>query len=132
LHELQLASELLSAVREAIEDRNDVIRVQEVDVMIGSLSFASGEQIAFCWEVLTEEDPLIGGSTLNILTEEGVIRCRECGYTGKLSVREDPSFHYFLPVFACPRCGGSVDMIKGKEVKITNVRLQIDDSGGPD
>jgi len=127
LHELQIAGELLAAVREAVQNYDNVERVDEVEIVIGKLSFAGAEQIKFCWETLTADDKLLSGARLNIGTEDGLIRCKECSYEGDLSIAEDPNFHYFLPVFACPKCQGSVDIIKGAAVSVTNVKLMISD-----
>lgn len=128
MHELQIASELLGAVREKLSDYPDALSVESIDVVIGKLSFAAAEQIKFCWGVITEEDPVLKGSRVNVTHEEGWIKCKECGYEGELSMKEDPSFHYFLPVFACPECRGSVEILKGRDVKITNVKVMVEDS----
>jgi len=127
LHELQIASELLGAVKETLKNYPDALSVDSIDVTIGKLSFAAEEQIRFCWSVITEEDPVLKGSEMNVTHEEGMVKCKECGFEGELSMKEDPAFHYFLPVFACPKCGGSVDILKGKDVKITNVKVIMED-----
>ncbi|MGA1821810.1 MAG: hydrogenase maturation nickel metallochaperone HypA [Thermoplasmatota archaeon] len=132
MHELQLAGELLAAVRESLLKYDNIESVAEVEIVIGRLSFAGAEQIRFCWKTLTEDDDLLRGAELKIGSEDGMIRCRECSYEGELSVAEDPNFHYFLPVFACPKCHGSVDIIKGNAVSVTNVKLIIADGGGSD
>lgn len=127
MHELQLAGELLAAVRESLEQYDNIESVTEVEIVIGKLSFAGAEQIGFCWKTLTDDDDLLKDTKLTIGSEEGLIRCRECSYEGGLSIAEDPNFHYFLPVFACPKCQGSVDIIKGNAVSVTNIKLMVSD-----
>jgi Zn finger protein HypA/HybF involved in hydrogenase expression len=51
---------------------------------------------------------------------------------GDLEVKEDPLYHYMMPVFACPECGGEVEITRGNGVTITNVKLMIDDGEDTD
>lgn len=127
MHELQIASDLMNAVMEAVKEHPGASRVEKVHLSIGRLSFVGEEQLRFCWGAITEENPLLKGSELAISVDEVEISCRSCGYTGDMDVREDPMYHYLLPVFACPRCTGEVDIISGKGVMIGNIRLIIDD-----
>jgi len=127
LHELQIASELIQTVVSAAKGYEGVIRVEEVHLSIGRMTFIGREQLAFCWEAVSGERDLIKGSSLIITEEEVVVECSSCGYRGGLDDRSDPIYHYMLPVFACPRCGLDVDIIKGKGVTITNIKLLIDE-----
>jgi len=127
LHELQIASNLMNAVLEAVKEHPNTTRVEKVHLSIGRLSFVGEEQLRFCWGAITEERELLKGSEL-VIGEEGVeISCGSCGYVGDMEVKEDPVYHFLMPVFACPECGGEVEITRGKGVTITNVRLMIDD-----
>ncbi|MBN1389031.1 MAG: hydrogenase maturation nickel metallochaperone HypA [Candidatus Thermoplasmatota archaeon] len=127
MHELQIASDLMNAVLEAVKEHPNASRVEKVDLSIGRLSFVGDEQLRFCWGAITDECKLLKGCKLDISEEEVEISCRSCGYIGEMDVSEDPMYHFLLPVFACPECGGEVDITRGKGVTISNVRLMIDD-----
>lgn len=87
----------------------------------------------FCWEAVTAENEILKGSVLKISDEEVFVRCQSCGYEGDLEIKEDPLYHYMMPVFACPECGKDVEIIKGKGVTVSNVKLLIeDDEDGPE
>ena len=127
MHELQMAGILIDSVLDAASDYSNVVRVDEVEVTIGRLAFLGDEQLRFCFEALSEERDLLRGCRITIKHEEAAIRCLSCGYEGGLDVIEDPTYHYIMPVFACPRCKGEIDIERGKSVHITNVKLILDD-----
>lgn len=107
--------------------------MDEVHLSIGRLTFLGEEQLRFCWEAVTAENDLLKGSVLKISDEEVFVKCSSCDYEGDLEVKEDPLYHYMMPVFACPECGQDVDIIKGKGVTVSNVKLLIeDDEDGPE
>jgi len=126
LHELSIASGIIQSVKEAVSAYDGVIGVKEIEIRIGSASFVGREQLGFCVEVLTEEDPLLKGVSLKYIDEEVEIHCPSCGRTGPIEVSEDPAFHYALPIFACPECGSSVEITKGRSISITNVILMME------
>jgi hydrogenase nickel incorporation protein HypA/HybF len=124
---LQIASNLVNAVVQAASEYEGVKSVEEVHLSIGRLTFVGEEQLRFCWGAVTEERDLLRGSAL-IITEEPVeVKCSSCGYEGGLDVKEDPLFHYMIPVFACPECSSDVEVVRGKGVTVKNVKLMIDD-----
>lgn len=129
MHELQMASDLMRAVIEAFSSRPGALKVEEVSIRLGRLSFLGEEQLKFCWEAITEGSGPLKGSKLAFSYEEPEVRCGNCGRIGPLDVEEDPLYHRVLPVFACPSCGNGVDIIKGKGVSIVNVRLLMNDEG---
>jgi len=131
LHELQMAGDLMGTVLSSIEGRADIGRVEEVHVTIGRLSMIGEEQLRFCWEAITEEEPKLKGSSLVIGHEDGGVRCRSCGYEGAIHEQEDPIYHTILPVFACPECGGSVDIVKGRSVQVNGIKA-LSETEGPE
>jgi hydrogenase nickel incorporation protein HypA/HybF len=120
----------MNAVLEAAKEHANVTKIEKVHLSIGRLSFVGQEQLRFCWGAITEEREILKGSELIVSEEEVEIRCSSCGFTGDLEVKEDPLYHYMMPVFACPECEGDVEIVKGNGVTITNVKLLIDDGGG--
>ena len=130
MHELQMASDLMRTVMEAFSERPGALRVEEVHVRLGRLSFFGTEQLDFCWEAITEGSDTLGGSKLVFSFEEPEVRCASCGRLGPLDIKEDPLFHQVLPVFACPACGSGVEIVKGKGVSITGIKILVEDGGG--
>jgi len=120
----------MNAVLEAVKNYETASRVERVQVSIGKLSFVGEEQLRFCWGAITEENELLRGCELMIGSEEVEISCSSCGYRGEMEVKEDPVYHFMMPVFACPECGSEVTITKGNGVMITNVKLMIDDGEG--
>jgi hydrogenase nickel insertion protein HypA len=117
----------VKAVIDAASRYEDVQKVEEIHISIGRLTFVGKEQLKFCWEAVTAENELLRGSSLFFSEEPVMVRCGACGYEGDLEVKEDPLYHYMMPVFACPKCGKDVDIIKGKGITVSNVKLLIDD-----
>ncbi len=127
MHELQIASNLVQAVIQAASGYDHVQMVEEVHLSIGRLAFIGEEQLRFCWGAVTDEKELLKGSKLIITKEEVEVSCPSCGYKGDLGVKEDPLYHYMIPVFACPKCSSDVEILKGKGITVNNVKLIIDD-----
>lgn len=129
MHELQIASNLVTAVLEAAKGYKGVEGISEIYISIGRLTFVGEEQLKFCWGAVTEEQPLLKGSQLIFDTEDIIVKCGSCGFEGDMVVEEDPMYHYISPVFACPSCGSDVEIIKGKGITVNNVKLMIEDGG---
>lgn len=127
MHELQIASNLVSAVVQAASEYDNVQSVDEVHLSIGRLAFVGEEQLRFCWGAVTDDNEMLKGSKLIITKEEVEVSCISCGYIGDLGVKEDPLYHYLIPVFACPKCSSDVEILKGKGIIVNNVKLIIDE-----
>jgi hydrogenase nickel incorporation protein HypA/HybF len=123
VHELSIVTGIIDAVREAIKDR-DIEAVEEVVVEIGELMFLSPDQMRFVYEALTENTPL-QGSRLTIVISRARISCEKCGYEGEITVEEDPLYHYVMPIFSCPECGGSVRITGGRDCYLREVRVRV-------
>lgn len=117
----------MTAVLEAAAKYDNVQKVEEVHLSIGKLTFVGEEQLKFCWGAVTDENELLKDSKLMISEQQVEVACDSCGYRGDLEVKEDPLYHYMVPVFACPKCGMDVEIIKGKDLLVTNVKLIIDE-----
>ncbi|MEM3010753.1 MAG: hydrogenase/urease maturation nickel metallochaperone HypA, partial [Candidatus Bathyarchaeia archaeon] len=62
---------------------------------------------------------------LVIEEKEGNVRCSECGYEGKLNIQDDPTFHVPTPTLKCPKCGGTVKIVSGRDCVIKSVRMLV-------
>lgn len=126
LHELSIASNLIQALRDAMEQHPGTLGVSSFEVRIGKASFVSREQLGFCLEILCKEDGPLKDARVAFSEEDVEIRCSGCGRIGPMDMASDPSFHYALPIFACPDCGSSVEITKGRSISLTNVTLLME------
>lgn len=127
MHEISVMSQLVKAILEKLKEYS-FEEVQEVDLSVGELAFLAEDQLRFAFEILTENTPL-HGAVLKIEYSQSIVRCENCGYEGPLRVEDDPKYHIATPIFACPKCDSPVEIIKGRECEVTNVRLRVESEG---
>lgn len=102
--------------------KHDVERVEEVDLLVGKLTFLGHDQLRFAFEILVQ-GTVLEGARLEIDEEEAEILCRSCGYEGPVDYLEDPSFHQSIPSLLCPKCQGRADVTRGGGCSITSLRV---------
>ena len=85
MHEPSLATDLVNTAI-ATAKQNNAQKVLSVTVEIGELAMVNPEQLAFMYEVLTEEN-MLKGSKLHIETVPAVMECKNCGYKGPVEDR---------------------------------------------
>lgn len=127
MHEISVMSQLVKAILEKLKEYS-FEEVQEVDLSVGELAFLAEDQLRFAFKILTENTPL-HGAVLKIEYSQSVVRCENCSYEGPLRVEDDPKYHIATPIFACPKCDSPVEIIKGRECEVTNVRLRVESEG---
>jgi len=113
-----------NVLREAKE--HNAKGVAEVHLVIGKLTFLGLEQVRFCYKVITE-GTIMENSKLLIETKDGVVKCGSCGYEGSFNYEDDPVYHISIPTLQCPKCGGTVDIIGGRECLIKSVKLIVEE-----
>lgn len=112
MHEFAIAYDIYATARKAALDHHaDQVKVVRVD--IGEMAMVNPEQVRFLFEALIEDDPLVKGAELDCTVVPPVTRC-SCGYTG--SER-----------FVCPRCGALPELIKGREIVVRHVEIEVAD-----
>jgi hydrogenase nickel incorporation protein HypA/HybF len=112
MHEYSIAYDLYATSRKAaIEHHAD--RVKRISVEVGTLAMVNPEQVVFLFDTLKEDDPLFAGAVLECTETPPKSRCT-CGYEGE-------------EVFVCPRCGALPELLKGREIVVTNVVIEVDD-----
>jgi hydrogenase nickel incorporation protein HypA/HybF len=99
-------------------------RVKEVSLVIGKLTFLGLEQVRFAYETLTK-GTIMEGSNLLIKESDGVVKCNSCGYEGDFKYEDNPQYHVPVPTLHCPKCGGVVKIVGGKECIIEKVKLVV-------
>ena len=125
MHEFSIVEGIVKAVLKEAGVHERVVGVKEVELEIGELAFLNPEQLNFAFDVLKKDNILVDAE-LVIITVDAETRCRSCGYSGPLKPDAE-TWHYALPLIACPECSGPVEILKGRECTVKNVKLIIDD-----
>ncbi len=110
MHEYSIAYDIYLTARRAALDHG-AERVIRVHVDMGELAMANPEQVKFLFEAISGEDPLFSGTELSCHTIAPVVRC-DCGYEGS-------------ELYVCPGCGKLPDLVKGREILVTNIEVEV-------
>ncbi|MBA3043613.1 MAG: hydrogenase maturation nickel metallochaperone HypA [Candidatus Thermoplasmatota archaeon] len=124
MHEFSVMSQIVEAVLQEAKKHN-VKSVDEVHLEIGELTFLGHEQMKFAYQVLTEKN-MLKNSKVIISEKKAKIKCKKCSYNGKIEYEHDPSFHFSLPRFTCPKCSAPVEIVEGKECIIRRIVAEED------
>jgi len=112
MHEYSIAYDLYATSRKtAIE--NNASQVKKVSVELGKMAMVNPEQVAFLFDAIKENDPLFTATLLECEEVLPQTRC-SCGYSGQ-------------EIFVCPMCGALPELVKGREIVVTSVELEVDD-----
>jgi len=103
--------------------KQHAVKVIEVELEIGDLTFLGIEQVRFAYKILTDKT-IAKNSRLSIIQIPGRGRCDSCGYDGPLSHLNDEQFHIIVPTFNCPRCGKPLSISAGRECVIKRIRIR--------
>lgn len=123
MHEMSVAQHIAEAVLRAAK-KEEAVRVARINLEIGELTFLNPEQVIF-WLAELFKDTEAEGAEIVQKTVLAKVHCSKCGYEGPLSVKEDPLFHYSLPVFACPRCEkGSLEILEGRDCTVSFIEIE--------
>ena len=101
--------------------------VKEVHLEVGELTFLGHDQLRFGFGILVRSEPKIDPDGLNIISIPAKIKCLECDYEGAMEVQGSEEYHIKLPRFACPSCGGAIDILRGKECMVKNLVMDLED-----
>ena len=121
MHEVSVVSDIVSAVLRELEKYN-VVRVEEVTLVVGEMTSLGDEQLEFAYEIVTK-DTKLEGSRLVIEHEKIWVRCKECDYMGEVKMLESDYGEHTIPVLACPECNGRVTVVKGQTCKVKNLKI---------
>jgi len=103
-------------------EKHDVVSVEEVDLVIGELTFLGEEQLRFAFEVLSRGNAL-ENAKLNISQEKIEVGCHACGYVGPVDYIGSSADHMVIPNLVCPKCGSGVEITKGKSCGVTSIKV---------
>ena len=125
MHEVAVMSSILDMVREELK-KHRVLKVEEVHLAIGEMTFLGEDQLNFAFEVLTKGTDM-DGSTLVIEHEAVEVNCPDCHYEGGAKYHEDELYHSRVPTLNCPLCGSRVSITKGKSCMVRSIKVVEDD-----
>ena len=112
MHEYSIAYDLYATARTAARDHK-ATKVKKVTVEVGKMAMVNPEQVVFLFDTIKEEDPLFLQAVLECHETDPQTKC-SCGYAGG-------------EVYVCPKCGALPELVKGREIVVTNVEIEVDD-----
>jgi hydrogenase nickel incorporation protein HypA/HybF len=121
MHEVSVMASIIERVLAELS-QHQVEKVEEVDLVIGELTFLGEEQLRFAFEVLSR-DNMLAGSQLNISHEKVEVKCAACGYQGGVQYVDELADHMVIPNLVCPKCEAQVEVIKGRSCGVTSVKV---------
>jgi len=112
MHEYGIAYDLYATARKAaIDNRAD--RISRISVEVGKLAMVNPGQVIFLFDAIKEDDPLFASAVLECKETAPETRC-SCGSTGD-------------EIHVCPRCGALPELVKGREIVVTHIEIEVDD-----
>jgi len=112
MHEYAIAYDLYATTRKtAIE--NNASQVKKVHVEVGKMAMVNPDQVVFLFDAIKENDPLFSNAVLDCSEMPPQTRC-SCGYSGN-------------EIYICPGCGALPELVKGREIVVTSVEIEVDD-----
>jgi hydrogenase nickel incorporation protein HypA/HybF len=112
MHEYSIAYDLYVTTRKAALE-NHASFVKKISVEVGKMAMVNPEQVVFLFNTIKEDDPLFTTAMLECNEMQPQTRC-SCGYSGN-------------EIFVCPVCGALPEMVKGREIVVTSVEIEVAD-----
>jgi hydrogenase nickel incorporation protein HypA/HybF len=112
MHEYSIAYDLYATARTAAIEHK-ATRVKKIHVEVGKMAMVNPEQVVFLFDTLKEDDPLFTTAVLDCKEVDPQARC-PCGYEG-------------TEVYVCPKCGALPELVKGREIVVTNIEIDAED-----
>lgn len=112
MHEYSIAYDLYATARTAALAHN-ATKVKKIHVDVGKMAMVNPEQVIYLFDMIKEDDPLFLEAVLDCKDVEPQTRC-QCGYEG-------------TEVYVCPKCGALPELVKGREIVVTNIEIDAED-----
>ena len=77
------------------------------------MAMVNPEQVIFLFDTIKEDDPLFRQAVLECHEISPKTKC-VCGYEGD-------------EIYVCPVCGALPELVKGREIVVTNVEIEVED-----
>jgi len=111
---MSIAMQIIETVRSSIPAEIEDVRVEKVNIKVGSLSCVMPENLRFCFKAAIEGTPL-AGAKLNIEEIPVIIKCNSCHY--EWAVNE--------PAFMCKKCNAkNIEEVSGRELEIVSIDIR--------
>ena len=127
MHEYSVADQLVKTLKENVSEE-ELTKTEIVHLRLGDLRTLSKEALIKAYQILVKDTPL-QNSEIEI---EGIpieVKCPECGFEGPVEYDDDPAFHLSVPIISCPKCGGSVEVVSGRELEVRTLTLSEESEG---
>lgn len=121
MHELSITTQIVENILIEAKKQN-AIKVLEVHLDIGKLTFLGISQVRFSFKILAE-NTLLKNAKLIIEEKDGIIECPNCRYKGEIQIEDDPGYHIPIPILQCPKCSKIAKVIEGKECTIKSIKM---------
>ena len=112
MHEYSIAYDLYATARSAALEHH-ARQVKKISVEVGKMAMVNPEQVVFLFDTIKEEDPIFKDAVLDCQVSDPQTRC-PCGYAG-------------TEIYICPQCGALPELVRGREIVVTNVEIEVDD-----
>lgn len=110
MHEFALADEIARIVERKAEEA-DLVRVSELTLTLGTLSFVDRDSLAFALEAALRGG-IAEGARIGIEALAARARCPACGLEQGINERFDP----------CSRCGAyGLEVLAGTELRLSSL-----------
>jgi hydrogenase nickel incorporation protein HypA/HybF len=117
MHELSIAQSIAEVVG-ARAAECDAARVKRVRLRVGEASGVVTDSLAFCFEMVASQMPVLEGAALSIDRVPHLARCRHC----------DTEFAVVNYVAQCPTCQEwSGEIVSGTELQIVEMEIERND-----
>jgi hydrogenase nickel incorporation protein HypA/HybF len=126
MHEFSIAASIVENV-EAFAEKQRASRVLEVTLLIGEFTHLERDQLRFCFESITRENPMLEGALLEIESSDAAVRCPHCGYAGPPKYWDGALAGTSVPTLQCPGCGKTAEPAEGHECAIKAVKFVTGD-----
>jgi hydrogenase nickel insertion protein HypA len=127
MHELSVITSVVETIKQEMKKHKNLICVKEIRLEVGELAFLSHDALKFGFRALTEKEKKVNSKGLRIIKVKAKVKCHNCGYKGPMKLEDSKEYHVHVPLFSCPKCGGQIVVIKGKECTIKNLVLDLED-----
>ena len=97
----------IEAILSQIENKD---KVKSIVIEVGELAGIEAKHLKEHLQEQVDWD-------VEVINVESDVKCN-CGYQGRANIRQRL---HDLVIFNCPKCGNSVEVLKGKDIKILKV-----------
>jgi hydrogenase nickel incorporation protein HypA/HybF len=112
MHEYSIAYDLYATARTAAHEHK-ATKVKKISVDVGKMAMVNPDQVVFLFDTIKEDDPLFLHAVLECHEVSPQTKC-SCGYGGD-------------EIYVCPLCGALPELVKGREIVVTNVEIEVED-----